>query len=410
MAPFRTGERLYIQMICGKNKKTDYRLRNRTRQIKNYALSFRFMKDQSPLIVLAAGGTGGHVFPAEALARELLGRGMRVALMTDKRGGAFSKDLGIPVYRTNASSLGKSTFSKLRSIAEMGIGVLQARSKLRKLKPAAVVGFGGYPSVPALYAAAQLDIPIVLHEQNAILGRANRVLMDKARVIATSFPHVVGVKSGLQARLVQTGNPVRPAFAALRGTPYVVLDDDAPMRVLVLGGSLGAKIFSYVVPQALTLLPGHLRRRVVIAQQCRKDDLENARSAFAGAGIEVELATFFHDVPERMAQAQLVIARAGGSTIAELTAIGRPAILVPFPHGHAGEQTANAEAVAESGGAWLIPEQAFTPEALAVRLESLMTLPATLTKTAAAARAWGRITAADALADCVMNVIEARRT
>jgi UDP-N-acetylglucosamine--N-acetylmuramyl-(pentapeptide) pyrophosphoryl-undecaprenol N-acetylglucosamine transferase len=363
------------------------------------------MTDPSPLIVLAAGGTGGHVFPAEALARELLGRGMRVVLMTDQRGGKFSDDLPIPAYRVRASSLGKTLLGKARSILEMGLGVWQARSRLRKLKPAAVVGFGGYPSAPTLYAAAQLNIPILLHEQNAVLGRANRVMMGKAKIIATSFPHVAGLKPGSNARLVQTGNPVRPAFTALRGTPYVPLTDDSPMRILVLGGSLGARVFSQVVPQALALMPEHLRRRIVIAQQCRKDDLESARTAFAGVGIVAELSSFFRDVPERMAASHLVICRAGGSTVAELTAIGRPSILVPFPHGHAGEQIANAEAVAEAGGAWLIPEQAFTAESLAVRLESLMALPVTLTKTAAAARTWGKITAADSLADCVCEAI-----
>jgi UDP-N-acetylglucosamine--N-acetylmuramyl-(pentapeptide) pyrophosphoryl-undecaprenol N-acetylglucosamine transferase len=193
---------------------------------------------------------------------------------------------------------------------------------------------------------------------------------------------------------------------ALRGTPYpAIADDETPIRLLVLGGSLGARVFSYVVPQALALLPEQIRRRIVISQQCRKENLEDARSGYAGAGIDAELAPFFHDVPERMAAAHLVICRAGGSTIAELTAIGRPSILVPFTGGHIGEQTANAEAVAEAGGAWLIPEQAFTPEALAVRLESLIAMPVTLTKTAAAARAWGRITAADNLADCVMEII-----
>ncbi|MDR3449222.1 MAG: undecaprenyldiphospho-muramoylpentapeptide beta-N-acetylglucosaminyltransferase [Alphaproteobacteria bacterium] len=367
------------------------------------------MSERMPLVVLAAGGTGGHIFPAEALARELMGRGYRVALMTDTRGSRFSGDLLVPVYRTRASSLKTGLWGKLRSIAEMGIGVLQARSRLAKLRPDIVVGFGGYPSVPALYAAAQLNIPIVLHDSNAVLGRANRALMEKARIIATSFPHVAGLKASIQARLVYTGNPVRPAFMALRGTPYAALGDDGPMKILVMGGSQGAKVFSHVVPQALALMPEHLRRRVVIAQQCRKDDIESARSAFAAAGVDAELASFFTDVPERMAASHLVICRAGGSTVAELTVIGRPSILVPFPHGHAGEQTANAEAVAEAGGAWLIPEQAFTPEALAIRLESLMALPTTLTKTAAAARAWGKITAADSLADCVIGVINDTR-
>jgi len=362
-------------------------------------------QDVAPLIALAAGGTGGHVFPAEALARELLGRGFRVALITDKRGGKFGDDVPVPVYRVSASALGEGLLGKFRSILQMGVGVLQAKHYLQKVKPAAIVGFGGYPSVPALYAAASLNIPIVLHEQNAILGRANRVMMTKARIIATSYPHVGGLKPGAGAKLVQTGNPVRPPFTALRGQPYSPLTEDGPMRILVLGGSLGAMVFGKVVPQAIQQLPDHLRRRIVIAQQCRKENIEDARAAFAGAGIEAELATFFNDVPERMAQAHLVICRSGGSTIAELTAIGRPSILVPFPHGHAGEQTANAEAVADAGGAWVIPEQAFTPEALAVRMESLMALPATLTKTAAAARAWGRVTAADGLADCVAEVI-----
>jgi UDP-N-acetylglucosamine--N-acetylmuramyl-(pentapeptide) pyrophosphoryl-undecaprenol N-acetylglucosamine transferase len=361
------------------------------------------MSNLPPLIILAAGGTGGHVFPAEALARELLGRGLRVVLMTDRRGGKFNEDLSVPTYRVRASALGRSLFGKFRSIFMMGIGILQAEHYMRKLKPAAVVGFGGYPSVPTLYAAMGMKIPIVLHEQNAVLGRANRVMMGKAKIIATSFPHVVGLKPPAEVRLVQTGNPVRPAFIALRGTPYPALGATEPLRVLVLGGSLGAMVFGRVVPEAIAMIPDELRRRITIAQQCRAENIEAARAAYAAVGIEAELATFFHDAPERMAAAHIVICRSGGSTLAELTAIGRPSILVPFPHGHAGEQTANAEALAEAGGAWLIPEANLTPEALAVRLESLMAMPTTLAHTAAAARAAGRITAADNLADCVFE-------
>ncbi len=363
------------------------------------------MTDGSPLVVLAAGGTGGHIFPAEALARELLGRGYRVELMTDKRGAAFGGDLPIPVTYVRASSLKPGFIGKIRSVAQMALGVLQARWRLRKSRPSVVVGFGGYPSVPTLYAASRLGIPFVLHEQNAVLGRANLALMGKAKIIATSFPNVVGLKAPPTAKLVYTGNPVRPAFMSLRAKPYAPLTDDGPMRILVLGGSLGAKVFASVVPQAIALLPEPMRRRIVIAQQCRKDDYEAARSFFASAGIDAELSPFFGDVPERMADAHLVVCRAGGSTIAELTVIGRPSILVPYPHGHANEQGANAEAVAEAGGAWVISEQAFTPEALAVRIESLMALPSTLAKTAAAARAWGRVTAADGLADCVASLI-----
>jgi UDP-N-acetylglucosamine--N-acetylmuramyl-(pentapeptide) pyrophosphoryl-undecaprenol N-acetylglucosamine transferase len=364
------------------------------------------MTDSLPFVVLAAGGTGGHIFPAEALARELLGRGYRVALMTDRRGSKFSEDLPVPVYRVRASSMGQGAFGKIRSFVEMGVGVLQARWRLGKLRPAVVVGFGGYPSAPTLYAAAHLNIPIVLHEQNAMLGRANRTLMDKARAVAISFPHVAGLKPSAGTQQVYTGNPVRSAFIALRAKPYSPLSAEGPMRILVLGGSLGARVFSSVVPQALVSMPENLRRRIAISQQCRREDIEAARSGFAAAGIDAELSTFFHDVPERMADAHLVICRAGGSTIAELTVVGRPSILVPFTGGFAGEQTSNAEAVAEAGGAWLIPEAAFTPEALAVRLESLMALPSSLTKTAAAARAWGKVGAADNLADCVADVIK----
>lgn len=362
----------------------------------------------APLIVLAAGGTGGHVFPAEALARELLGRGLRVALITDQRGGKFSDDLAVPAYRIRASALGAGFFGKMRSLMAMGYGTWQARNLVAKLKPAAVVGFGGYPSVPTLYAAMRVNIPYLLHEQNAILGRANRVMMGKAKLIATCFPHVAGLKPGAGPRIVQTGNPVRPICATLRGMPYALPGEDGPFRLLVFGGSQGARVFSQVVPRALGLLPTALRHRLIVTQQCRAENIDDARAAFAGAGIEAELSPFFRDMPERMANAHLVIGRAGASTIAELTAIGRPAILVPLPHGHAGEQMANAEALAEAGGAWLIPEQAFTPEALAIRLETLITLPSSLAKTAAAARAWGTVSAADALANCVEEVIRGK--
>lgn len=363
------------------------------------------MIDSPPLFLLAAGGTGGHVFPAEALARELLGRGARVALVTDARGGRFSDELVVPVYRVKASPLGKGFFRRALNVLTMGVGVLQATFLLRKLRPAAVIGFGGYPSVPLLYAAARTGVPIVLHEQNAVMGRANRALLPMAKVLGLSFPHVAALPEAPKTRIVHTGNPVRPAFAALRASPYPTPTEDGPFRILVLGGSLGASVFSQIVPKALALLPESLRRRVFVTQQCRAPDMEEARAAFAGAGVEAELAPFFKDVPERMGQAHLIIGRSGGGAVAELTAIGRPAILVPFPHGHAGEQTANAEAIAQAGGAWLIPQAAFTPEALAVRLEALMALPANLAKAAAAARAWGTVTAADALADCVYEAV-----
>ncbi len=363
------------------------------------------MSDSSPLFLLAAGGTGGHVFPAEALSRELLGRGTRVALVTDSRGGRFSEELAVPVHKVTACALGKNPLTKLLSLIKMGFGVLQSLVLLARLKPVAVIGFGGYPSVPLLYAASRLGIPVVLHEQNAILGRANRALLPMAKLLATSFPQSADIPPRAKIRIVHTGNPVRPTFAALRATPYPALDNDEPFRLLVLGGSLGAHIFSDVVPKALGLLPKELRSRILVTQQCRPEDMEEAKAAFAGAGVEAELSSFFKDVPERMAAAHLVISRSGGGAVAELTAIGRPSILIPFPHGHAGEQAANAEALAQAGGAWMIPERLFTAEALAIRLESLVGLPSSLIKTAAAARGWGTVTAADALADCLYEAV-----
>lgn len=363
------------------------------------------MRDSPPLFLLAAGGTGGHVFPAEALTRELLGRGAAVHFITDTRGGHFSQDIAVPVHNIQACALGKGIIRKLVSIVKMGIGTLQASLLLHKLKPVAVVGFGGYPTVPLLYAASRIGVPIVIHEQNAVMGRANRTLMPMARLLATSFPRVTNVPVNPKVKIAHTGNPVRPAFAAMRAMPYPAITEDSPIRLLVLGGSLGASIFSSVVPKALSLLPEQMRRRILIAQQCRAEDLEEARAAFAGAGILAEVSTFFKDVPDRMAESHLVIGRSGGGAIAELTAIGRPSILVPFPHGHAGEQKTNAEAIAQAGGAWIIPQDAFTPESLAVRLEALISLPTNLAKAAAAARAWGTISAADALADAIYEAI-----
>ncbi len=363
------------------------------------------MSDSPPLFLLAAGGTGGHVFPAEALTRELLGRGARIALITDGRGARFSDELAVPVYRIKACPLGRNILSKIFSILKMGVGTLQAALLLRRLKPIAVVGFGGYPSVPLLFAAAHMNVPIILHEQNALLGRANRILLPMAKTLATSFPHVKNMPTSFKAQKVHTGNPVRPDFSAMRQAPYPTLKDDEPLRLLVLGGSLGAHIFSPVVPKALMLIPQALRRRLLVTQQCRSDDLEDTRAAFAAAGVEAELSPFFKDVPERMGRAHLVISRSGGGSVSELTAVGRPAIFVPFIGGHAQEQTANAQAIAQAGGAWLIPEEAFTPDALAVRLEALLTMPATMAKTAAAARAWGTISAADNLADCLYKTV-----
>ena len=357
----------------------------------------------SGVVVLAAGGTGGHMFPAEALARALLMRGRRVALMTDTRGEAFGERLpGVALHRIRAGRFSGNLLRKALGVVELALGTFDAARQLRTLAPAAVVGFGGYPSVPTMLAAARLKRPTVIHEQNAILGRANRLLASRARGIATSFAEVGGLSAADRARATETGNPVRPAVTALRGTPYAESSGDAPFELLVLGGSQGARILSAVVPGALARLPQGLRQRLRLTQQARPEDLEAVRAAHAASGVIAEIRPFFDDVPTRLARAQLVIARSGASTAAELTVMGRPAILVPYRYAADDHQTANARALETAGAAWVMTETAFTAETLAERLAQLITHPAALSKAARAAHGLGRPDAADRLPDLVL--------
>lgn len=360
----------------------------------------------SPLIVLAAGGTAGHVFPAEALGRELLGRGCRVALITDPRGTALGDFLaGAETYRIRAGGLaGKGPAARMRGAAELAFGTWQARRLLARLKPAAVIGFGGYASVPTMVAASLGGVRTAIHEQNAVLGRANRLLAARVSRIATSFEGCRSIPERSGDRVVHTGMPVRAAVAAVRERPYAPPAEDGTIRLLVVGGSQGARVFSEVVPAAIGLLQDPLRRRLAVVQQCRPENLEAAAAVYRAAGIEAEIRTFFDDIPERLAAAHLLIARAGASTVAETLVVGRPAILVPYPHAIDDHQAFNAHAVAEAGGGWLMPQETFTAPALAARLESLFALPATLERAAAAARAAGRPDAATRLADMVMDL------
>jgi UDP-N-acetylglucosamine--N-acetylmuramyl-(pentapeptide) pyrophosphoryl-undecaprenol N-acetylglucosamine transferase len=353
-------------------------------------------------IVLAAGGTGGHLFPAEALASELIARGREVALVTDRRGQAFGDRLaGIAVHRIRAGRMNGNLLKKAVGVAELALGTLEAKRLLRRLEPAAVVGFGGYPSVPTVYAAIRLGLPTVLHEQNAILGRANRLLAARVKGIAASF--IETPLALARARVEHTGNPVRPAICALRGAPYQAPAGDEPVEILVLGGSQGARIFSEIVPTALKLLPEALRRRLRVTQQARQEDLERARAAYQEAGVEPELAPFFHDVPSRLSRAHLAIARSGASTCAELTVVGRPAILVPYPFAVDDHQTANARALERGGAAWVVPQPEFSAAALARRLEELVADPSRLAEAASAAHRQGRPDAASRLADFVLS-------
>jgi UDP-N-acetylglucosamine--N-acetylmuramyl-(pentapeptide) pyrophosphoryl-undecaprenol N-acetylglucosamine transferase len=364
---------------------------------------------EAPLIVLAAGGTGGHVFPAEALAESLLARGYRLALVTDSRGATYGGVLGgIETHHLPLSRMSGGIAARVRSVVSIGTSMFRARALLRKLAPSAVIGFGGYPSLPTVLAATQLGIPSAIHEQNAVLGRANRMLARRVNAIATSFPEVKFLGPDLQQRAVVTGNPVRPGIRAIRGSAYAVPTNGDRFRILVVGGSQGASIFSKVVPAALGTLAPHLRERLDVAQQARAEDLEAARAAYAAIGIRADLQPFFNDVPARLQAAHLVICRSGASTVAELAVAGRPAILVPYPHATDDHQTANATALSALGGGWVTPNPEFNAMSLAERLSALLADPAPLGRAAAAAHDAGRPDAAERLADLVQRLAPRR--
>lgn len=353
-------------------------------------------------IVIAAGGTGGHFFPAEALAAELVARGHRVVLMTDARSGALKSQVfaGREQYVIRGAGIaGRGAWRGVKAVGAMGAGVIQARGILSRLGAGCVVGFGGYPSVAPILAARTLRRrpAIILQEQNAVLGRANRFLARRADVLALGFENTQRVPAGVKT--VVSGNPVRPAIAGLAQTSYVAASDR--MRLLVLGGSLGARVFSDVVPAALAALPEAIRSRITVVQQVRAEDMERVRSAYAASGIVAELSPFFGDVASRLVAAHLVIARSGASTVAELAVVGRPAILVPLPGAIDDHQSANARALEQAGGAWVMPQSAFTPEALAARLGELLADPIGLVAHAVAARTHARPDAASRLADLV---------
>jgi UDP-N-acetylglucosamine--N-acetylmuramyl-(pentapeptide) pyrophosphoryl-undecaprenol N-acetylglucosamine transferase len=361
----------------------------------------------APLVILAAGGTGGHMFPAEALAHALLARGFRVALLTDQRGEAFGDSLpSVEIHRIRASRLPRYALDRLRAVIEMGLGGLEARKLLRRLDPAVVVGFGGYPSIPTVFAASLAKIPIVLHEQNALLGRANRRLASRAQAVATSFAKVTHMPA--TARTVLVGNPVRQGVLAVRDIPYAAPTADGPLSVLVTGGSQGARIFSEIVPPAVALLPPELRTRLKIVQQCRPEDLDTVTAEYRAADVDAELSTFFSDIPARLAACHLAITRSGASTVAELGVTGRPAILVPYPFATDDHQTTNAEAFAQGGGGWVISQRILTPKFLADRIVALAARPDSLARAAEAARREGRPNAAEQFAELVVSQIGGR--
>jgi UDP-N-acetylglucosamine--N-acetylmuramyl-(pentapeptide) pyrophosphoryl-undecaprenol N-acetylglucosamine transferase len=361
---------------------------------------------QDTRIVLAAGGTGGHLFPAEALAGALIGRGVWVDLITDERGTGFSKLGEVPVHHIASGGIaGKGLATRVRNYARLALGVLQSRKLLKRLQPSVAVGFGGYPSVPPLLAAQWSKIETVIHEQNAVMGRANRALMKRASKVALSFEQVRFTEHLAGARKTMTGNPVRPAIAEIGTRLYQAPTADGPLNLLVFGGSQGARVFGRIVPQAVALLPERLRRRLQLVQQVRAEDLDAARAAYRAIGLDAELKPFFGDMPARYEWAHLVMCRSGASSVSELAAAGRPALMIPLHNAIDDHQMANADSLSSKGGGWVMSESAFTPERVAERLEAILSDGAGLARAAAAAHAAARIDAAERLADLVLGLV-----
>ncbi|MCO5730298.1 undecaprenyldiphospho-muramoylpentapeptide beta-N-acetylglucosaminyltransferase [Rhizobium sp. SSA_523] len=358
------------------------------------------------LIMLAAGGTGGHLFPAEALGHELRRRGYAVHLITDKRAERFAG--GFPadeVHIVPSATFGsKNPVAVARSLWTLWTGMRAARRLIARLKPQAVIGFGGYPTVPPLLAATGLGVPSMIHEQNAVMGRANRALASRVQAIAGGFladdsgPHA--------AKTIMTGNPVRPAVLAAAATPYQASRDGESFRLVVFGGSQGAQFFARTVPTAVALLPEEARARLRLTLQARPEDREQVDSCAAKLHLSADIAPFFTDMAERMAAAHLILSRSGASTVSEISVIGRPAILVPYPFALDHDQAANAAALVKVGGAEVIAQAKLSPERLSAMILSAMREPDRLAAMAEAARQAGRPNATALLADMVVAIAE----
>lgn len=359
----------------------------------------------APLLVIAAGGTGGHMFPAQALAEAMLAKGWRVQLTTDARGARYTA--GFP-KAVDLVQVGSATFARGGIAARLAVpfrivgGVVAATWRFWRDKPAVVVGFGGYPSIPAMSAAWVLRLPRMIHEQNGVLGRVNQVFAARVTKIACgTWP--TQLPGGLTG--VHTGNPVRSAILARAGAGYIP-PGDYPMLIFILGGSQGARILSDVVPAALAALPLDIRRFVRVSHQARAEDVARVTESYATAGIGAEVETFFNDVPDRMSEAQLAICRAGASTLADITVIGRPSILIPYAAATADHQTANAQALAVAGGAIVMQEADLTVETLTAQVESILSHPELASSMAAAALSCGIPDATQNLAALVLDLAQ----
>ena len=356
------------------------------------------------LVMVAAGGTGGHLFPAESLSAALARRGIATALATDSRAAKYSEHFKSMYVVPSETFRGRDPISILRAGTTLAYGLGKAIMMMRNIRPSVVVGFGGYPSVPPVLAASLLKIPTVLHEQNAVMGRANRFLAARVSAIATGFAGVTDKDKALAIKTTCIGNPLRPAVIAAADTPYEPAQQNGPLRMLVFGGSQGARIMADIVPPAVAKLEPHLQMRLKITQQVREEDIPRVREIYARAQVAHDIAPFFSDLPARMAASHLVVSRSGAGTVAELSAIGRPAILVPLPHALDQDQAANAAVLEKAGGAIRILQKDFTPDRLSAEIAALAADTDRLATMAARAKGIGVLDAADRLADLVLKV------
>jgi len=361
-------------------------------------------------VVVAAGGTGGHLYPAAALSHVLKARGFEVHLVTDERAEKYGGDFPAhDVHKiASASPSGGPVLSRVQAVLTLARGTFAARKLFAQIEPGAVAGFGGYPAVPPLLAAAWLRIPTLLHESNAVIGRANRFLAPRVDTIAKGFEILGGLPEKLAVRAHLTGNPVRPMVLEAARMPFPDWSG-GQMKILVTGGSQGARIFSDIVPAALGLVPEEFRRKLMLVQQARGEDADRVRRAYTGLGVDAEVQPFFPDLPARIAQAHLVIARSGASTVSELAVIGRPAILVPLPHALDQDQAANAKQLAEAGAATIAAQSVFSPQWLATSLMEAHARMDVLAARAAAAKRLGIPDAAERLAGLVQGLINDRK-
>jgi UDP-N-acetylglucosamine--N-acetylmuramyl-(pentapeptide) pyrophosphoryl-undecaprenol N-acetylglucosamine transferase len=355
-------------------------------------------------VVLAAGGTGGHVFPAEAVAEECIRLGYRVILITDKRFNSYGGTLGqIEKYSIRAGTFGRGLASKVTAVADICIGLYQALALLRKIRPDAMIGFGGYPSYPTVRAACMLGIPSVIHEQNSVLGRANRMLSGHVSAIATSFPDTTSLAESYRSKTVWVGNPVRSSIKALRDIAYTECSESGVIRLLVTGGSQGASLFSTLIPHAISLLPPSLRTRIRVDQQCRDNEVEATKAKYKAIQLDADVASFFTDIPARLASTHLVIGRAGASTLSELAVAGRPSILIPLPSAMDNHQYYNAKSLEAVGGIVLLEQKDLNAGILANQLEILFTHPQKLSALASNAKAYGKVHAAHDLVQLMLH-------